>query len=70
MKRNDLINIIKKGNKAMEVHIAELKQQLQTLKLETARGEQKNLRLGKMLKRDIARLKTAKTISTSQKEQS
>lgn len=70
MKKSDLATIIKKGSAAIATQVADLKQQLQTLKLESARGEQKNLRLGKMLRRDIARLKTTSHIITSQKEQS
>lgn len=70
MKKHALADIIKKGNSAITAQITELKQQLQTTKLTAARGELKNRRAGKLIRRSLARLLTAQTLNNIVKEQS
>lgn len=70
MKKHALTDIIKKGNSAITAQITELKQQLQKLKLESSRSEQKNRRAGKILRRSLARLLTAQTLNKIVKDQS
>lgn len=70
MKKHAIADIIKKGNSAITSEIQGLKKQLQTMQLEAARGELKNRRAGKIIRRTIARLLTAKTLNTNVKDQS
>ncbi|EKD94103.1 MAG: hypothetical protein ACD_27C00038G0008 [uncultured bacterium] len=56
MKKNERRELIKLGSKAVWAKIAELKATLTTAKLKQSRGEQKNLRAPKHLRRVIAQL--------------
>lgn len=58
LKKNELRDLLKLGRKAVLGKIAELKASSLDLKLKTARGEEKNLRARKNLRRTIAQLMT------------
>ena len=58
MKKNELRDLLKLGRKAVLGKVAELKASALDIKLKSARGEEKNLRARKNLRRDIARLMT------------
>lgn len=58
MKKNELRELLKTGKKSVMAKIAQLKLSVIDLKLKSTRGEVKNLRERKNLKRTIARLMT------------
>lgn len=60
MKKTQLTEIIKGGKTAIAKTVASLKSELLSTKLKGARGEVKNIRQSKIMRRDIARLLTAK----------
>lgn len=70
MKKTDLMTIIKSGSAAITDKISSIQSELVKIKLEKSRGEIKNLRSAKMLRRDLSRLKTAQTLSKLIKDQS
>ena len=59
MKKTQIQEIIKSGSSKIMSEIATLRLKITTLKLNAARGEVKNLRESKTLRRTIARLLTA-----------
>jgi ribosomal protein L29 len=59
MKKTQIQEIIKAGSSKIFAEIATLRLKITTLKLNAARGEVKNLRESKTLRRTIARLLTA-----------
>lgn len=59
MKKTQIQEIIKAGSSKIFAEIAALRLKITTLKLNAARGEVKNLRESKTLRRTIARLLTA-----------
>lgn len=59
MKKTQIQEIIKAGSSKIMSEIAALRLKITTLKLNAARGEVKNLRESKTLRRTIARLLTA-----------
>lgn len=58
MKKNDLQDLVKSGKAGMMTKVKELKLTIIDLKLKSARGEAKNLRERKNMKRTIAQLMT------------
>lgn len=58
LRKNDLIELKKAGQKAILAKLAELKRELSKTKLEASRGKVKNLKAAKLLRRNLARLKT------------
>ena len=58
MKKNELRDLMKTGKKGVSAKIAELKLAIVDLKLKSSRGEVKNIRDSKNMKRTIARLMT------------
>lgn len=58
LKKNELIELAKLGEKAISGKIAEAQKELAAFKLNKARGKVKNLREGKITRRAIAVLKT------------
>lgn len=70
MKKQALLEIIKKGNAAIASQVAQYQNQLQTMQLEASRGELKNRRAGKTIRRSIARLLTAQTLNKIVKDKS
>lgn len=58
MKKNELRDLMKTGKKGILAKIAELKLAIVELKLKSSRGEVKNIRDSKNMKRTIARLMT------------
>ncbi len=59
MKKTQIQEIIKAGSTKILAEIATLRLKLSTLRLAAARGEVKNIREGKTIRRTIARLLTA-----------
>lgn len=59
MKKNELRDLLKLGRPAILGKIAELKTATLELKLKSTRGEEKNLRARKNIRRTIARLMTS-----------
>ncbi len=70
MKKQLLQEIIKKGEGEIMAQVKSFKLELQTLKLKATRGELKNLRAGRALKRNIAQLLSSLSLAKIVKEQS
>lgn len=70
MKKQELTALSKKGAKAIQAEISKLKLELQRFKLEAARAKQKNIKMGKNIRRSIAQLSTMLSITNITKDQS
>jgi ribosomal protein L29 len=70
MKKTQLQELIKQGSAALLGQITTFKTEHQKLKLEAARGELKNPRAMRNIRRSIAQLNTALTLSKIINEQS
>lgn len=62
LKKNELQELIGLGEKAISGKITEVSHELAKFRLELARGQTKNKRLGKVLRANLARLKTHTTL--------
>ncbi len=70
MKKNAITEIVKQGKVALLAEVKRLQLELNQLKLNAVRGEVKNRRNGKIIRRTIARLLTQHTLlSRTTKEQ-
>ena len=70
MKKQALQEIIKKGENSIVAQIQSFKLELQKIKLEASRGELKNTRASRNLRRSIAQLLTSLKLAKIVKEQS
>jgi ribosomal protein L29 len=70
MKKQALQEIIKKGEAGIMSQVRTFKLELQKMKLDAARGEVKNLRAARNIRRSIAQLLSSLTLTKIVKEQS
>ncbi len=70
MKKQALQEIIKKGETSVMSQIRTFKLELQKMKLDASRGEVKNLRAARNIRRSIAQLLSSLTLAKIVKEQS
>ena len=70
MKKQALQEIIKKGESSVMAQVQAFKLELQKIKLETSRGELKNTRASRNIRRSIAQLLTSLNLAKIVKEQS
>lgn len=70
MKKQALQEIIKKGETNIMAQVHAFKLELQKLKLDAARGEVKNLRAARNIRKNIAQLLSSLTLVKTVKEQS
>lgn len=70
MKKQALQEIIKKGESSIMAQVQAFKLELQKIKLETSRGELKNTRASRNIRRSIAQLLTSLNLAKIVKEQS
>ncbi|MCE7898158.1 MAG: hypothetical protein DPW11_02690 [bacterium] len=70
MKKQALQEIIKKGETSIMSQVRAFKLELQKMKLDASRGEVKNLRAARNIRRSIAQLLSSLTLAKIVKEQS
>ncbi|MBP9702774.1 50S ribosomal protein L29 [Candidatus Woesebacteria bacterium] len=70
MKKQSLQEIIKKGESSVMAQVQAFKLELQKIKLEASRGELKNTRASRNIRRSIAQLLTSLNLAKIVKEQS